>query len=77
LEFGGQFGEIFGGFVEHDLGFGVDEPLPQILNEPKSLYQSSSGTSRFRVNPEAKMIDVRDTESPGRAFGLLNAGGRG
>jgi hypothetical protein len=27
VEFGGELGEILGGFVEHDLGFGVDTVL--------------------------------------------------
>jgi len=54
--------------------FGTD-PLPQILKEPKSLYQSPSGTSGFASIQSRRRSD-RGCRSPGPAFGLSGAGGR-
>src|SRR5205807_1802544 len=39
-------------------------PVPQILNEPKSLYQSPSGTFGLRVNPNSKLIEVNEINGP-------------
>jgi hypothetical protein len=40
------------------------EPWPQILNEPKSLYQSPSGTSGFDSIQGTELIEIGDADCP-------------
>jgi len=56
VEFGGEFGEVLGGFVEHDLGFGVDAVLEGVV-AGVGLPPRGDGALRFlAVGPAGSLL---------------------